>query len=104
MSGMEAALSQTSGAFELGRPPKKVAADMPARLRAEFGQKLREARAAADMSQGDVSRATGIDPSDISKIEAGARNISIETMARLAAAVHLDISLLLTPNPPPRKK
>jgi ribosome-binding protein aMBF1 (putative translation factor) len=90
---------QALGDVVLGRPPRKRAApaDVPAKLRIEFGRQLREARNAAGMSQEALSKVVGIDRSDISKIEAGTRNLSLETMARLATAVELDISVLLTP-------
>lgn len=55
---------------------------------------LLEARAKAGISQSELSRLTGIDQSDISKIERGVANPSILTLSRLAGALgsELDIS------------
>lgn len=46
-----------------------------------------EARAVAGMSQTELSSATGIDQSDISKIERGAANPSMATLGRIADAL-----------------
>ena len=84
-----------------GRKPE----DLPAKLRIAFGTKLRETRLAAGITQAELSEATAVNQGYISQIEAGALNISIETMAKLATALGLDMDILLAPRArPPGKK
>lgn len=45
------------------------------------------ARAKAGLSQIELSSETGIDQSDISKIERGVSNPTVETLGRIAAAL-----------------
>ena len=54
---------------------------------AAAGEAVLEARARAGWSQMQLSRASGIDQSDISKIERGIANPSIATLGRLAGAL-----------------
>ena len=51
------------------------------------GNAILEARTKAGLSQKDLSAATGIDQSDISKIERGAANPSMMTLQRIADAL-----------------
>jgi len=51
------------------------------------------ARARAGMSQTELAAATGIDQSDISKIERGVANPSIATLNRIAAALGAKLSV-----------
>ena len=53
----------------------------------EAGQSVLAARAAAGLSQKQLSALTGIDQSDISKIERGVANPSMLTLYRIAAAL-----------------
>ena len=62
------------------------------RVRLKFGAALKAARIAAGMSQSDL---LGHDQSFISKAERGEANLTLETMARLAAAVGRDIGDML---------
>lgn len=57
---------------------------------------LMEARIKADITQKQLSDLTGIDQSDISKIERGVANPSVLTLERIAAALggRLSISIL----------
>lgn len=54
---------------------------------AMVGDAVAAARARKGLSQKQLSLATGIDQSDISKIERGAANPSIETLNRIAEAL-----------------
>ena len=54
---------------------------------AMVGDAVAAARARKGLSQKQLSLATGIDQSDISKIERGAANPSIETLKRIAEAL-----------------
>lgn len=68
-------------------------------LDAEYAIKkaIVEARIAANMSQKDLSKATGIAQSDISKLENGNGNPSIRTLRRLAEGLGMRLSISLVP-------
>lgn len=51
------------------------------------------ARLASGLSQSELSRNSGIDQSDISKIERGAANPSVQTLNRLAAAMDMELEI-----------
>ena len=59
-----------------------------------IGNALSAARAKKGLSQKALSEATGIDQSDISKIERGVANPSVSTLSRLAEA--LDTKLIVS--------
>ena len=66
---------------------------MPINL--QVGNAVTEARAKAGLSQQALSAATGIDQSDISKIERGVANPSISTLSRIADALGAKLSVLI---------
>lgn len=53
------------------------------------------ARAKAGLSQSDLASITGIDQSDISKIERGVANPSINTLNRLAKALGMELQIAI---------
>lgn len=53
------------------------------------------ARAKVGISQSELSKLTGIDQSDISKIERGAANPSISTLNRLATALGMKLEICI---------
>lgn len=53
------------------------------------------ARAKAGISQAKLASATGIDQSDISKIECGLSNPSMDTLARIAKALNAELSVAI---------
>ena len=59
----------------------------------EIGKAVRAARAEAGLSQKELSNKTNIDQSDISKIERGVANPSINTLKRIAAALGKELSV-----------
>ena len=59
----------------------------------ELAAALKSARALAAMSQKDLAAATGIDQSDISKIERGLANPSVATLGRLAKGLNMRLSI-----------
>jgi ribosome-binding protein aMBF1 (putative translation factor) len=63
--------------------------------RAELGEQLHAARTAKSLSQPALSAVTGIQQSEISRIESGAANPTVATISKLADA--LDLKLSLTP-------
>jgi DNA-binding Xre family transcriptional regulator len=62
---------------------------MPSLLFEKVGIKIREARIDREMSQKDLALAIGMQQPDISKIEEGKKNITLETLARICK--YLDI-------------
>lgn len=64
---------------------------MPANMMVAFA--VSSARAQAGMSQTELSAATGIDQSDISKIERGVANPSVSTLSRIADALGAKLSV-----------
>lgn len=57
------------------------------------GEAVCAARARAGMSQMELAKATGIDQSDISKIERGIANPSVSTLNRIAKALGANLSI-----------
>ena len=67
------------------------------------GSRIRAARRHAKLKQSDLAGAIETAQSYIVSIEAGEANITLKTLARLAAALKvLPVSLLLEEEPPPR--
>jgi len=54
---------------------------------ARLGARLRELRQAAGLTQAELARRTGIHRPNIARVEAGRHTPSLETLARLAAAI-----------------
>ena len=61
----------------------------------QVGNAVTEARVKAGLSQKELSAATGIDQSDISKIERGMANPSIATLNRIANALGAKLSVFI---------
>jgi len=62
----------------------------------KVGQKIKETRIAKGMSQESLALASGLDRSYVGGVERGERNISIMNLRKLADALGLSISGLLT--------
>lgn len=56
-----------------------------------LGKRLREIRKEKGLSQIELEISTGIDRSDISKIERGIKNIEFITIVKLAAGLNIHI-------------
>ena len=65
--------------------------------RSLFARRLKEARQAKSLTQAELCKATGIAQPDISLIERGQANVTLDTMERLASAVGVPLHYLLTP-------
>lgn len=65
--------------------------------RANFGRNFLRARTKMGLSQRDVHRETGVAQSHVSEIETGAINLSVDTMAKLAAVTSMPLWKLLKP-------
>lgn len=66
-------------------------------VRANFGRNFRARREACGLSQRDVHQQTGVAQSHISEIEAGASNLAIDTMVKLAHVVKMPLWKLFKP-------
>ena len=64
--------------------------------RKRFGISLRRNREALGLSQEDLAEAAGLHRTYIGSVERGERNVSIDNMERLAAAVGKEIPQLLS--------
>jgi len=69
-----------------------------------FGENLKVARTAADLTQAQVAELSGIRQQHISRAESGRLNVTINTMSALAKVVGRPLSALLTPSLRRRKK
>lgn len=70
--------------------------------RRSLGKELKQVRLEAGMSLRDVGRAVGIDPSHLSRVEAGARDLSAASLIAIAAVLGHDVSTRLYPSSGPR--
>lgn len=64
---------------------------------AELAESLMKARDVANMTQKQLSEATGIHQADISKIERGLANPSLSTLKRLAKGMEMELHLGFVP-------
>ncbi|MBM7769947.1 transcriptional regulator with XRE-family HTH domain [Actinokineospora baliensis] len=65
----------------------------------EVGERVRQCRLAANLSQDDLGRAVGLERSKIAKVEAGDRRVDAMELARLADALGVPMSHFLTSQP-----
>jgi transcriptional regulator with XRE-family HTH domain len=62
-----------------------------------LAENVRRRRAAAGLSQENLALEAGLDRTYISQVERGKRNVTIEVLARLAAALDTTADQLLVP-------
>lgn len=65
------------------------------RLLIEVGARLREAREARGMTQEELARRSGTARTYIGPVERGAKNVSLETLARFAAVLDVEMADLI---------
>ncbi|WP_051142600.1 helix-turn-helix domain-containing protein [Gryllotalpicola ginsengisoli] len=65
-----------------------------------FGVRLRRLRSSLGLTQEQLALLTGINPSNLGKIERGTANPSLATMTRIAVALGVDLGTLLSGVPP----
>ena len=75
----------------------------PDDLQAIFGQNVKIARLKCAMTQEELAEATGINLTYIGKIEQGAKNVTLDTMRKLAVVLGLDLGVPFRPAPSPRQ-
>ncbi len=61
----------------------------------QIGNRIRELRLDADLSQEKLSFACGLDRTYIGSVERGERNISVINLRKIAQALNIDVSALL---------
>jgi transcriptional regulator with XRE-family HTH domain len=59
---------------------------------ASFGQRIKQIRETKELTQLDLELSAGIDRTEISRIENGARNVEFFTMVKLAIALNVNLS------------
>lgn len=68
----------------------------------ELGMRLRAARAARGLTVAALAASADLSRRFLTDVELGKANLSLQVLARLAAALHLDLAALLTPAAPAR--
>jgi ribosome-binding protein aMBF1 (putative translation factor) len=68
-----------------------------ARLAAEVGERIREAREAAGLSQRELARRMGTSQAAIGRLEAGGVGATLTTLQRVATALGLEVNVELRP-------
>lgn len=64
-------------------------------VKSEFGRRLRTLREQRGWSQEQLAAESGLDRSYVGSVERGERNISIENIAKFAAALRVDLKALV---------
>lgn len=70
-------------------------ASIPSTLQILFGERLRQARIAAGLTQPQVGERCGMTAQYVSRVELGRKNLTLITMAKLAEAVGSRVSDML---------
>ena len=78
--------------------PEVKAANDELQLEYDIIQAMIDVRKSQNMTQKDLARATGITQADISRIENGTRNPSLEMVKRLAAGMGMRLKLEFIPS------
>lgn len=64
------------------------------RVQRDFGQRLRQLRAAAGLSQAELAFRAGLHPTYVSGVERGQRNVSLVNIHELARALDVPVPKL----------
>lgn len=67
----------------------------PPALQVLFGERLRQARIEAGITQAEMAERSGVHIQYVSRVERGQRNLTLSTMAKLAAVVGRSVSDML---------
>lgn|SRR5690606_16278171 len=73
------------------------AAYAESRLAIEVGERVREAREAAGLSQRQLAARMGTSQAAVARLEAGSVGATLTTLQRVGAALHLQVSVELRP-------
>ena len=88
-----------------GRTPRsgeKIDSPATRELQRQFGADFKAARIAAGLTQAEVARLIEAPDTNVSQVENGKRNLTIDAMRRLAVAVGCNLILHLNPNGAPQ--
>lgn len=80
---------------ESEKDPRWAAAYAKADIEVRLALQIAKARAKAKMTQSQLARAVGTTQSVISRIEAGNQNLTVKTLARIAAVLHATLVIAL---------
>lgn len=64
-------------------------------LQTAVGKRIQDVRLGRGMGQAECARAAGIDTSSMFRIETGAQNLTLDTLARVAVALDVPMNELL---------
>ena len=64
-------------------------------LQTRFGERLRQARLAMNMTQAGMAERAGIHEQHVGRVEQGRKNLRLDTMVRLAMVVGSSVSNML---------
>jgi transcriptional regulator with XRE-family HTH domain len=78
-------------------PPGEQADEEATPLRIAFGEKLRQARVRANLTQTDVADRSGVHQAYVSKLERGRVNLTFSLLERVCAVVGVEPGTLLMP-------
>lgn len=67
-------------------------------IKIKIGQRIKELREKADMSQKDLAYAADLDRSYIASIENGQRNVSIVNIEKIAIALNVSLKIFFNDN------
>lgn len=71
-------------------------ATLGAALRAAFGRRVREVRLAREISQEELAHRSGLDRSYVGQVERGERNLTLESIYKLAEGLGVPIAELVS--------
>ena len=77
---------------------ERAARQASLRVRTGVGEDIVRQRTDSGLTRAELARAAGVDPSYLRRVEAGEVSPSIDTYARIAAALGSDLSVRLYPN------
>lgn len=80
-------------ALQIADDPKNVRRE----VRRAIGAKLKEARTAQGMTVRSLAEASGVDKSQISRIEGGRANATLDTITAMAAILGLTLDIIAKP-------
>lgn len=81
----------------LVRTPRQPQGFVQATPSAVFAANFRNARLAAGLTQAQVGKLTDLTSNYVSRVEGGTVNLTLATMEKMARAVNVPLSVLLTP-------
>ncbi|CAN7747444.1 MULTISPECIES: helix-turn-helix domain-containing protein [unclassified Variovorax] len=79
--------------------PQRPAAAAKSEYVLRLGEQIKALRVASDQTAGDMSRATGISRSMLSRVERGLVSPSVETLRRIAAGLDVPLSRFFSDQP-----